>query len=120
MAIGNKASELIGAVLYRHAHGLDVPAPTFEEFINRARIHGRQVFPFNASSRFELAVDGSNPQRLTSDEALDTTPTWAPDGTKLAFVSDRGGNSEIYLVNVDGTESTNLTNDPENDVSPAR
>jgi len=38
----------------------------------------------------------------------------------LAFVSGRGGNSEIYMVNVDSTELTNLTNDPGNDASPAR
>ncbi|MBT97286.1 MAG: hypothetical protein CL902_01490 [Dehalococcoidia bacterium] len=57
LVVGNGASELINAVLYRHAHRLAVPVPTFEEFINRAHILGRQVFPFNASSRFELDVD---------------------------------------------------------------
>ena len=69
MVVGNRTSELIDAVLYRHAHGLDVPVTTFEEFINRARVHDRQIFLFNASSRFELDVDGSYPQQLTSDEA---------------------------------------------------
>jgi dipeptidyl aminopeptidase/acylaminoacyl peptidase len=30
------------------------------------------------------------------------TPAWSPDGRKLAFVSRRDGNSEIYVMNADG------------------
>jgi len=37
----------------------------------------------------------------------------------IAFVSDQNGNSEIYTVNTDGTDLTNLTNNPANDTSPA-
>jgi Tol biopolymer transport system component len=38
---------------------------------------------------------------------------------KIAFVSDRDGNSEIYVMNPDGSEQTRLTNNPEEDVQPA-
>ena len=40
-------------------------------------------------------------------------------GTQLAFVSERDGNSEIYIVNVDGTGLTRLTDDPAEDLHPA-
>jgi Tol biopolymer transport system component len=38
---------------------------------------------------------------------------------KIAFVSNRDGNSEIYVMNPDGSEQTRLTNNPEEDVDPA-
>ena len=58
-------------------------------------------------------------QRLTTDIATDFDPTWSPDGTHLAFRSQRDGNDEIYVMNPDGTCQTNLTKSPEGDWSPA-
>ena len=37
---------------------------------------------------------------------------WSPDGTKIAFVSDRSGNDDVHLMEVDGSGLTNLTNHP--------
>ena len=34
----------------------------------------------------------------------------SPDGTKIAFSSWRDGHSEIYIMNTDGTNQTNITN----------
>ncbi len=36
-------------------------------------------------------------------------PAWSPDGRKIAFVSDRDGNSGIYLMNTDGSGQRRLT-----------
>ena len=47
------------------------------------------------------------------------TPAWSPDGRKLAFVSRRDGNSEIYVMNADGSEQENLTREPANDSHPS-
>jgi Tol biopolymer transport system component len=47
------------------------------------------------------------------------TPAWSPDGQKLAFVSRRDGNSEIYVMNTDGSAQENLTRQPSNDSNPA-
>jgi len=58
-------------------------------------------------------------QRLTTDPATDFDPTWSPDGTRIAFRSQRGGNDEIYVMNSDGSCQVNLTNDPADDWSPA-
>jgi WD40 repeat protein len=57
--------------------------------------------------------------RLTTDPATDFDPTWSPDGTRIAFRSQRDGNDEIYIMNLDGTCQTNVTNDPADDWSPA-
>ena len=58
-------------------------------------------------------------KQLTTDPATDFDPTWSPDGTRIAFLSQRDGNDEIYIMNSDGTCQINLTNDPADDWSPA-
>jgi Tol biopolymer transport system component len=55
---------------------------------------------------------------LAPHSGLDIYPTWSPDGNKLAFVSNREGNEEIYLISPDGTGLVNLTNNVGNDFNP--
>ena len=56
-----------------------------------------------------MDANGSNQVRLTRDSAMDTAPTWSPDGRKIAFRSDRDGNFEIYVMAVAGGPATRLT-----------
>jgi TolB protein len=42
----------------------------------------------------------------------DVDPTWSPDGGRIAFGSNRDGDPDIYLIDVDGSNLTNLTPDP--------
>ncbi len=55
-----------------------------------------------------------------SPEVQNYLPAWSPDGTRLAFMSTRdgGGNSEIYVVNRDGTGLRRITNHPGADSTP--
>jgi Tol biopolymer transport system component len=46
-------------------------------------------------------------------------PEWSPDGRYIAFVSDRDGNFEIYLMQPKGQESVNVTNHSASDKNPA-
>ncbi|HLF25273.1 MAG TPA: hypothetical protein VJG32_02960 [Anaerolineae bacterium] len=46
-------------------------------------------------------------------------PQWSPDNSTIAFVSDRDGNFEIYVMHADGTGQRNITNDPAYDENPA-
>ena len=39
-----------------------------------------------------MLSDGTGLENISSDVAQDGQPAWSPDGTKLAFVSTRGGN----------------------------
>ncbi|MBU7017297.1 MAG: PD40 domain-containing protein [Theionarchaea archaeon] len=39
-------------------------------------------------------------------------------GSKVVFVSDRDGNYEIYVMNADGTDQVNITNNPADDRDP--
>jgi Tol biopolymer transport system component len=38
-------------------------------------------------------------------------PAWSPDGRSIAFVSDRDGRYEVYLMNADGSGTRRLTED---------
>ncbi|MEW5960422.1 MAG: protein kinase, partial [Chloroflexota bacterium] len=49
----------------------------------------------------------------------DTAPALSPDGSKVAFMSRRDGNWEIYVVNADGSDLLRLTEDPAQDGLPA-
>jgi Tol biopolymer transport system component len=46
---------------------------------------------------------------ITSSGRLDVTPAFSPDGSKVAFVSDRSGSRELWIANSDGTRPMQLT-----------
>jgi len=47
-----------------------------------------------------VPVEGGRPQRITSDTASDLQPAWSPDGSQLAFSSNRGGAFAVWLIAV--------------------
>jgi LCP family protein required for cell wall assembly len=49
-----------------------------------------------------IRPDGSDLRQLTDDAADDREPDWSPDGQAIAFITDRDGNPEIYLLDVTG------------------
>jgi len=57
--------------------------------------------------------------RVTQSAREDAWPAWSPEGSRLAFVSNRDFNSEIYIANGDGSAQTRLTSDPAPDRGPA-
>jgi uncharacterized protein YjdB len=57
--------------------------------------------------------------KLSPDTGSATEPAFSPDGSRIAFVSQRDGNGEIYVMNADGTDRTRVTNDPLTDGRPS-
>jgi TolB protein len=53
-----------------------------------------------------LADPGQPPIRLTDDPAVDESPAWSPEGRQIAYVSNRTGESEIWIANLDKTDET--------------
>ena len=44
--------------------------------------------------------------------------TWSPDGKQIAFISDRTGYNEIYIINSDGGAARQVTNDKSDNIHP--
>jgi Tol biopolymer transport system component len=53
--------------------------------------------------------DGSGLRQLTDDAFQDRGPRWSPDGTTIAFKSNRSGRSELWTIRPDGSELRQLT-----------
>jgi Tol biopolymer transport system component len=66
-----------------------------------------------------MDADGSNQQRLTGNSAWDREPSWSSDGSRIAFISYRDGNYEIYVMDTDGSNQQRLSNNPAQDQSPS-
>jgi Tol biopolymer transport system component len=66
-----------------------------------------------------LNADGSGAHQLTAGNENDTDPTFSPNGSQIAFASDRGGSPEIYIMNADGTDVHAVTIGSDSKSSPA-
>ena len=64
------------------------------------------------SDLWHVPVAGGEPKRLTTAEGSDSHPRWSPDGSKIAFLSNRGGSMQVWLLPIDGGEARPLTKAP--------
>jgi len=68
---------------------------------------------------FALDLASGRVSQLTSGrDHHDQHPKWSPDGRRISFVSSRGGNFDLYVMNADGTNVTRVTDHPANDFDP--
>ncbi len=58
--------------------------------------------PGSDADIYLVTLDDSEPVNLSDHLANDTTPVWSPDGDRIAFISDRGGSQDLYLMDADG------------------
>lgn len=66
-----------------------------------------------------IQPDGSGFVQFNTGSGDAESPSWAPDGRHLVFSSIRDGNSQLYLINLDGTGLERLTKEAVNLTGPA-
>ncbi len=54
---------------------------------------------------------GGRASRLTTQPSYEASPVWSPDGSKIAFSSDRHGNHDVFVMDAAGGPATRLTFD---------
>ena len=84
---------------------------------------GKIVFRSNRDGNAEIYTmnsDGSNPTRLTFNEAIDSSPAWSPNGRQIVFHSYRDDDRkpEIYVMDANGKNQWRLTDHPSIDADP--
>lgn len=60
--------------------------------------------------------DGSHPRRLTVNPAVEQHPVFSPDGSKIAFTGNYDGNTDVYVISIEGGEPIRVTSHPAADV----
>jgi TolB protein len=76
---------------------------------DHAATHTPELYVMNA--------DGSGERRLTIDDGSNRSPTWSPDGNRIAWTR-WSGSTDIYVADADGSDAQNLTPGPGYDTNP--
>lgn len=66
-----------------------------------------------------LDLASGRARRLTDGNGINTEPSWNPQGTQLAFTSDREGGPQVFLMQDDGSNLRRLTGEGTYNASPA-
>jgi TolB protein len=56
-----------------------------------------------------MRADGARQRNLSRHAARDQWPAWSPDGRRIAFMSDRDGSPDVFVMNTDGSSVRNIT-----------
>ncbi len=64
----------------------------------------------NYSNLWLVGSDGSGHRPLTTGKFLDNSPRWSPDGTRIAYMSNRDGMPQIYMHWVASGQTAAITN----------
>jgi Tol biopolymer transport system component len=94
--------------------------PVQQELQRYTILFARNTTLVGASTRraiYLASADGSNLQDLSQNPGgWDSGPRFSPNGTLIAFLSNRQGNQDLYVMNADGTNKSNITNSNELDL----
>lgn len=67
----------------------------------------RILFTNHGNGIWIMRADGKNPHAITQRDDID--PTWSPDGSMIAFASSRSGDRQLFIMNADGSNVTQIT-----------
>jgi len=107
-----------------------LPGPSFKDVISLKSVESAQIAPDGSAiayivkssdwvknqydTEIWLVREGERPFQLTNTkDGSSFSPKWSPDATWVAFLADRGDNSQIYIINPGGGEAIKLTSHKE-------
>ncbi|MBZ5496775.1 MAG: DPP IV N-terminal domain-containing protein [Acidobacteriia bacterium] len=95
--------------IYSYLDGSRLPFPVFNSLTANPKISpdgSRLVFtmtdPRGNIDIYVSKLDGTDRRNLTNSPAINSTPTWSPSGSQIAFISNRDSTPQIYICDTDG------------------
>lgn len=73
----------------------------------------------NNTDIYVSEVGGSAMRRVTTNRAIDVSPSWSPDGKRMVFMSDRSGTPQIYILDVASGQEKRITYKGDYNASPS-
>jgi Tol biopolymer transport system component len=64
---------------------------------------------------YTLPIEGGQAKLISGGMAFDSQPKFSPDGKWIAFLSDREGSENVWIMHPDGSEPTQVSKDPNNE-----
>ncbi|MEX0722131.1 MAG: amidohydrolase family protein [Balneolaceae bacterium] len=58
-----------------------------------------------------MAIEGGDAELIRGGHAYEVQPRFSPDGNKISFTSDAGGGDNIWVMNTDGSDAKQITNE---------
>lgn len=58
---------------------------------------------------YKITPGSKNPKRLTFNRAIDEAPDMSPSGNQIAYISDRIGSPQVYIMDADGTNNRRIS-----------
>src|SRR5262249_4224800 len=106
--------------------GLPKAPPTVDQILSLKRVGSPAISPDGRrvaytvretnwdDNEYETEVwladaTGGTPRQLTNARKSSRAPAWSPDGSRLAFLSDRTDKTQIYVINPSGGEADAVT-----------
>ena len=78
--------------------------PVTSQIVYATLRHGGNLNEYRGLQIATAELDGSGYRRLTESDSTDLYPVWSPDGTRIAFVSNRGDlYFRVYIMDADGS-----------------
>jgi Tol biopolymer transport system component len=68
---------------------------------------------------YVLSVKDKAVERLTTDGLRNRDPGWSPDGEKIVFARAESGQSDIFVMNADGSERRVLVSGQADEIMPS-
>ncbi|MDX1648133.1 MAG: PDZ domain-containing protein [Longimicrobiales bacterium] len=85
-------------------------------FLRQPAVSATQIVFHHADDLWTVARAGGEARRLTSALGSETDPAFSPDGRRIAFTGEYGGNQDVYVVQAEGGQPRRLTWHPGDDV----
>jgi TolB protein len=73
----------------------------------------------NNTDIYVSEIGGSGMRRMTNNRAIEVSPSWSPDGTRMVFMSDRSGTPQLYILDVASGQERRITYKGEYNASPS-